>query len=164
MKLLGQWRSIAKEVLDHTAIIAKFLCLLHITDTYVITTTQVYGPSMLPTLNLVGDVLLTERISARIGKVGVGDVVLVRSPENPMRIVTKRVLGMQGDRVTYVVDPRRSERARTIVVPKGHIWIQGDNMYSSRDSRQLGPVPYGLIQGKVFCRVWPLRDFGFLDG
>lgn len=71
---------------------------------------------MLPTLNLAGDVLLTERISAKIGKVGVGDVVLVRSPENPNRIVAKRILGMEGDRVTYVADPRRSERTRTIVV------------------------------------------------
>lgn len=38
-------------------------------------------------------------------------------------------------------------------MPKGHVWIQGDNIYSSFDSRTYGAVPYGLIQGKVFCRV-----------
>jgi len=38
-------------------------------------------------------------------------------------------------------------------VPKGHVWIQGDNIYASRDSRHFGPVPYGLIEGKVFFRV-----------
>jgi hypothetical protein len=26
-------------------------------------------------------------------------------------------------------------------------------MYASSDSRHFGPVPYGLIQGKVFLRV-----------
>lgn len=38
-------------------------------------------------------------------------------------------------------------------VPKRHVWIQGDNIYASRDSRHFGPVPYGLIEGKVFFRV-----------
>jgi len=38
-------------------------------------------------------------------------------------------------------------------VPKGHVWVQGDNIYDSRDSRQFGPVPYGLIQGRAFLRV-----------
>ena len=36
---------------------------------------QVYGPSMLPTLNLSGDVLLVEQLSHRLGKVCLGDVV-----------------------------------------------------------------------------------------
>lgn len=31
--------------------------------------------------------------------------------------------------------------------------MQGDNIYDSRDSRQFGPVPYGLIQGRAFLRV-----------
>ena len=38
-------------------------------------------------------------------------------------------------------------------MPKGHVWVQGDNIYASRDSRDFGPVPYGLIYGKVFWRV-----------
>ncbi|MCL7031056.1 hypothetical protein MKW94_021415 [Papaver nudicaule] len=38
-------------------------------------------------------------------------------------------------------------------VPKGHVWIQGDNIYSSNDSRHFGSIPYGLVQGKVFFRV-----------
>ncbi|KAK1380123.1 hypothetical protein POM88_026867 [Heracleum sosnowskyi] len=38
-------------------------------------------------------------------------------------------------------------------VPKGHVWIQRDNIYASKDSRHFGPVPYGLIHCKVFCRL-----------
>uniref|UniRef100_A0A2P2JUE3 Mitochondrial inner membrane protease subunit n=1 Tax=Rhizophora mucronata TaxID=61149 RepID=A0A2P2JUE3_RHIMU len=108
---------------------------------------------MLPTLNLTGDIILAERISHRFGKVGPGDIVLVRSPENPRKIVTKRLMGTEGDSVTFVVDPRKSERCETVVVPKGHIWIQGDHMYNSRDSRDFGPVPYGLLHAKAFWRV-----------
>ncbi|KAF8025983.1 hypothetical protein BT93_F2729 [Corymbia citriodora subsp. variegata] len=119
MNLFGnavRWRSIAKEALDRTAIVAKFLCLLHVANTYICTPTLVYGPSMLPTLNLTGDVLLAERVSHRLGKVGPGDVVLVRSPVDPRKSLTKRVVAMAGDKVTFVVDPRNSDRVRTIVV------------------------------------------------
>ncbi|KAF7822561.1 mitochondrial inner membrane protease subunit 1 [Senna tora] len=158
---LGQWRSVAKEVVDRTMIAVKFLCFLHVTNNYVCTATHVYGPSMLPTLNLTGDVLIAERVSPRLGKLGPGDLVLVRSPVNPNRIVTKRIVGREGDRVTYY-DPRHGDIAQTAVVPKGHVWIQGDNIYVSCDSRHFGPVPYGLIEGKVFFRAWPPDGFGRL--
>ncbi|KAI8552358.1 hypothetical protein RHMOL_Rhmol06G0260400 [Rhododendron molle] len=150
---IGQWRNMAKEALDRTAIVAKFLCFLHVTNNYLCSSTLVYGPSMLPTLNLTGDVVLAEHVSTRLGKVGPGDVVVVRSPENPNKYVTKRIVGMEGDRVTFSVDPISSDRSKTLVVPKGHVWIQGDNVYASKDSRHFGPVPYGLIQGRVCCRA-----------
>ncbi|CAL2253540.1 unnamed protein product [Prunus armeniaca] len=160
LNYLGQWRSVAKEAKDLTVTVAKFMGLLHVTDAYLCSSTLVYGPSMLPTLNISGDVLLSEHVSHRFGKVGAGDLVLVRSPNDPRKIVTKRILGMEGDQVTFFVDPKHSDRSRTTVVPKGHVWIQGDNIYSSFDSRTYGAVPYGLIQGKVFCRKilsWCIR-------
>ncbi|BFG28923.1 hypothetical protein CerSpe_151970 [Prunus speciosa] len=163
LNYLGQWRSVAKEAKDLTVTVAKFMGLLHVTDAYLCSSTLVYGPSMLPTLNISGDVLLSEHVSHRFGKVGAGDLVLVRSPNDPRKIVTKRILGMEGDQVTFFVDPKHSDRSQTTVVPKGHVWIQGDNIYSSFDSRTYGAVPYGLIQGKVFCRVWPPDGFGSLD-
>lgn len=71
---------------------------------------------MLPTLNLTGDVVLAEHVSTRLGKVGPGDVVVVRSPENPNKYVTKRIVGMEGDRVTFSVDPISSDGSKTLVV------------------------------------------------
>nr|XP_043626291.1 mitochondrial inner membrane protease subunit 1 [Erigeron canadensis] len=159
---LGRFSGLAKESINRAAIFAKFLCLLHVTNTYIFSPTLVYGPSMLPTLNLTGDVVLSEFISHRIGKVGPGDVVLVQSPENPRKMITKRILAMEGQSVSFLVNPNRGDRSHTLVVPKGHVWIQGDNIYASKDSRNFGPIPYGLIQGKVCCRVWPIDGFGFL--
>ncbi|XP_050140836.1 uncharacterized protein LOC126616766 [Malus sylvestris] len=112
MRLLsdwGQWRSVAKEAMDLSVTLAKFMGLLHATDAYLCSSTLVYGPSMLPTLNISG-MLLSEHVSRRIGMVGSGDLVLVWSPTDPRKIVTKRVLGMQGDKVTYFVDPKHSDR------------------------------------------------------
>lgn len=77
---------------------------------------KAHGPSMLPTLNLTGDVLLVEKLSPLLGKVGTGDVVLVRSPVNPRKTIVKRIVGMEGDRITFLVDPGRSDRSQSLVV------------------------------------------------
>ncbi|XP_024028243.1 mitochondrial inner membrane protease subunit 1 [Morus notabilis] len=158
--MFGQWRSVAKEAVDRALIMAEFCCFLHVIPNYLCSSTIVHGPSMLPTLNLTGDVVIAEHVSHRLGKISRGDLVLVCSPQNPRKIVTKRVVGMEGDTVSFFLDPNFGDRYRTAVVPKGHVWIQGDNVYASNDSRYFGPVPYGLIQGKVFFRVWPPDSFG----
>ncbi|KAK9688699.1 hypothetical protein RND81_09G004800 [Saponaria officinalis] len=156
---LKQWRNIAKETATRSFLVAKFLCLLHVTDTYLFSPSIVYGPSMLPTLNMRGDVVLIDKLSHRFGNILPGDVVFVKSPQNPSRVLTKRVLGVEGDFVSF---DSSSGVFNSLVVPKGHIWIQGDNVYASNDSRHFGAVPYGLIQGKALCRIWPLAEFGTL--
>lgn len=71
---------------------------------------------MLPTLNLTGDVLLVEHVSPLLGKVGPGDVVLVRATDNPRKTITKRIMGMEGDFVTFLAEPGRSDRSITVKV------------------------------------------------
>ena len=44
---------------------------------------------------------------------------------------------------------REREEPVMIRVPEGHVWIVGDNLGTSRDSRKYGPVPMGLITGKL---------------
>jgi inner membrane protease subunit 1 len=85
---------------------------------------------------------------------------VIRSPENPNKTPIKRVVGVEGDCISFVIDPVKSDESQTIVVPKGHVFVQGDYTHNSRDSRNFGPVPYGLIQGRVLWRVWPFQDFG----
>ncbi|RXH86404.1 hypothetical protein DVH24_017457 [Malus domestica] len=29
--------------------------------------------------------------------------------------------------------------------PRGHVWVEGNNIYDSHDSRSFGPVPFSLI-------------------
>ncbi|GER42740.1 mitochondrial inner membrane protease subunit [Striga asiatica] len=164
-----------KEALQKTARVAQFLCVLHVTGTYLclpakvtlsqlvpLCTTaidlflwcilQTVGPSMLPTFR-DGNIILTEKLTSRSGKVGSGDAVLVRSPEDPTKVMAKRVKAVEGDVVSYAPDPKNSDEHKTAVVPKGHVWIEGDNMLNSRDSRHFGPVPYALIHSKVFLVI-----------
>lgn len=157
---LRELKPIFKEAFDQTLRVAKFFCCLHVTNTYLCSFAIAQGPSMLPTFNLTGNVVLVERLSRRFGNMEVGDVVLIRSPAEPRKVIIKRIVGVAGDAVSYSMNGDNGEA--TVVVPKGHIWIEGDNKPSSRDSRMYGPVPYGLLQGKVRCVVWPPRDFGLV--
>lgn len=77
---------------------------------------QAFGPSMIPTLHPSGNVLLAERVSRRFQKPSRGDIVVIRSPENPNKTPIKRVIGIEGDCISFVVDPGKSDKSETIVV------------------------------------------------
>mmetsp|Transcript_755 Transcript_755/g.1212 ORF Transcript_755/g.1212 Transcript_755/m.1212 type:complete len:333 (-) Transcript_755:473-1471(-) len=44
-----------------------------------------------------------------------------------------------------------------VVIPKGKIWVEGDNPLYSVDSRHYGPISTDNILGRVSYRVWPRR-------
>jgi inner membrane protease subunit 1 len=70
---------------------------------------------MIPTLSATGDVLLVERLSTQFRKIRSGDVVMALSPENPRILVCKRVLGLEGDRVSYLSTDGRGRSQHAIV-------------------------------------------------
>ena len=82
-----------------------------------------------------------------------GDLVTYISPLDPARPVCKRIIGLPGDVVC--VDPTGTYAPSTehVVVPKNHLWVSGDNLAYSRDSRVYGPVPMGLVRGRIYARV-----------
>lgn len=45
-------------------------------------------------------------------------------------------------------------------VPKGYVYVMGDNRSASKDSREFGVVPLDKIEGKVLLRIWPLNKVG----
>lgn len=103
---------------------------------------------MEPTLES-NNILLTEHITPRMNRLRRGDIVIAKSPSNPKQNICKRIRGLPGDKVKGFF-PSRSQ-----VVPRGHVWLEGDNSSNSSDSRIYGPVPTGLIRSRVVCRVWP---------
>ena len=40
-----------------------------------------------------------------------------------------------------------------IKVPQGHVWLVGDNLGNSIDSRDYGPVPEATLKGRILARV-----------
>ena len=138
--------------------LVQFGGLVVFVQNYVLSITQCIGPSMLPTIGTSGDVVVMW--PAPLGRLipavrpRVGDVVISTSPVDASQTVCKRVLGMPGDSVR--VAPT-SASSRVVTVPAGHMWLQGDNVSDSTDSRYYGPVPLALLQGVVFLKVWPQR-------
>ncbi|KAL8888959.1 MAG: hypothetical protein Q9215_003691 [Flavoplaca cf. flavocitrina] len=134
----------------------KLFCAGHLLTEYVGSMPGTYGPSMLPTLAAQNDVVYISK-RFRYGKgVEVGDMVSFVHPCVPGAAALKRVVGMPGD---FVMRDVHMEGNDTMLqVPEGHCWILGDNLTESRDSRTYGPIPLGLINGKVVAK----RNFLFL--
>jgi signal peptidase I len=42
-----------------------------------------------------------------------------------------------------------------VVVPKGDLWVMGDNRSNSSDSRVFGPIRENTVVGRAILRVWP---------
>jgi len=84
-----------------------------------------------------------------------GDLVVAISPLDSNRMICKRVIGLPGD--VICADPSGDfvPSSKHVYIPKGHLWLQGDNFAQSRDSRTYGPVPIGLVKGKIIARIWP---------
>ncbi|GKT58643.1 mitochondrial inner membrane protease subunit [Colletotrichum tofieldiae] len=126
--------------------VGKTMALAHVFMEYGYASGPASGPSMLPTFEVAGEYLLTNR-RYRYGRdVTVGDLVHYKIPIFPKSDGIKRVLGMPGD-----------------YVPQGHCWLVGDNLESSRDSRMYGPVPLALIRGKVVAKPLPLSGDKWLE-
>jgi len=120
------------------------------------------GPSMRPTLNNEsnGDVVITEHVSSRNGQLKRGDIVIAKCPSNPNTMICKRIAAMAGDIVPRPPGINPGSPDQHLKIPNGHLWLVGDNKENSTDSRTYGPVPYGLVRGRVCFKVWPFAEFG----
>jgi inner membrane protease subunit 1 len=110
---------------------------------------------MLPTLNNSGELVIESILPHRLfpNHLARGELITLISPINPSRIICKRVIGLPGDIIC--VDPMGLKVPSTehVVVPKGHVWIAGDNAAWSTDSRDYGPVSMALVRGRIAARV-----------
>eukprot|EP00182_Erythrolobus_australicus_P005292 CAMPEP_0185840154 /NCGR_PEP_ID=MMETSP1353-20130828/15757_1 /TAXON_ID=1077150 /ORGANISM="Erythrolobus australicus, Strain CCMP3124" /LENGTH=177 /DNA_ID=CAMNT_0028539437 /DNA_START=32 /DNA_END=565 /DNA_ORIENTATION=- len=116
--------------------------------------TMCMGPSMEPVIHAAGDVVVIDKLHTLRHGVSAGEIVVLRSPLDHRVHVCKRVVATAGQPV-----PGRHGQ----VVPRGMVWVEGDNKQNSTDSRSYGAVPAALVLGRVTYRVYPWRFAGRLD-
>ena len=83
-----------------------------------------------------------------------GDVVVLHSPTHPGDVLVKRVIAVESDRVE-----RKGDDGRSIIVPRGHFWVEGDNVKSSRDSNLFGAVGTSTLHTLAACSISYCRQY-----
>lgn len=109
-----------------------------------------------------------------------GDIVIFKYPQNPKVNYIKRCVAVEGqtveikDKALYVdgkrvPDPTRGKHTDAYIrpqgrdprdnygpfkVPKGHLFMMGDNRDNSADSRYWGSLPRELVLGKAMIIHW----------
>ena len=154
-------------------LVPVFFCI----DNYLGTVKLVGGRSMQPTFNKRGkqnnDAVVLDRWSARTLAYRRGDVVVLRSPHAPDEMLTKRVVGLPGDWVRPRVAAHElsasessqlvSAQNNVVHVPRGQLWVEGDNEASSNDSNGFGCISAALIEARVCFKLWPLSEAGVVE-
>ncbi len=141
---------------------------------FVVQPTRVEGISMEPTLH-TGQQLVIEKISYYFDKPALGDIVVIKLERDYNPYLVKRVIATEGDEVKiqnghlYVNGVmQKEERVTSInnedypktIIPKGHLFVLGDNREASNDSRYFGTIPIENLVGRALASYWPLDTVG----
>ena len=114
-------------------------------------TVVVDGPSMLPTFK-ENDRLLVSKAYWLVGAIRDKDIVVIQDPGGDGYII-KRVFRIGGETVPLGKLPDFRHLAEgAYVIPQNQVYVLGDNLPQSEDSRRFGPVDMSRIVGKVIVR------------
>ncbi|POV99053.1 hypothetical protein PSHT_13695 [Puccinia striiformis] len=96
------------------------------------------------------NLLLWVPVAIVIHEHGVGLVrISGKHPEFPGTLLTKRILGLEGDIIKRVKTEGINTGPGLVRVPMGHCWVEGDEPFHSKDSNSFGAIPLGLATAKV---------------
>ena len=139
---------------------------------------KIPAASMAPTL-LVGDRIVTNNLVYAFRMPRRGEVIVFRYPVDPSKYFIKRVIGLPGDRVelrdkTLFLNGEAREEPHAVhgdpavwpagagtrdnfgpmTVPRGTLFVMGDNRDFSSDSRAWGTVAVSAVRGRAVSRYW----------
>ncbi|KAF3341184.1 Mitochondrial inner membrane protease subunit 1 [Carex littledalei] len=116
------------------------------------------GEEMSPTISAGGTILVRKLPVPKPTQVFVGDVVLIKDPENSHYIV-RRLAATEGYEMVS-----SNEKEEPFVLDKDQCWVLSDNTSlkpkEARDSRLFGPVPMTNIIGRVIYALRSAVDHG----
>lgn len=169
---------VRRELYDWAQAIVTAIVFVVILFTFFVRVTGIKGHSMMPTLQQGDKVLLSNLFYTPRH----GDIVVLTKSSFMKDPIVKRVIATEGQTVFFdavrhevVVDgePLDEPYINEItnlggiisdkkVVPKGCIFVMGDNRNNSSDSRipEIGMIDRRDILGKLLIRIYPLDMFG----
>jgi len=143
----------------------------------------VQGSSMEPALH-DGERVLVNKLVYGLRPPRRGEIVVFRHMAG--RMLIKRVIGLPQEELSisrglvrvngtllvedYILDPSKEDHG-PVCVPRGHVFVLGDNRNHSQDSAHahIGAVPLDAVLGKAFAVYWPFtsarvcRDPAYLE-
>lgn len=165
-------KSVVREWLE-TIVVALLVALL--IRGFVLQVYLVEGESMEPTLH-TEERLLVNKFIYRFREPRAGEIIVLQDPGKPSRELIKRVVAVGGETVqvtkgiVYIngaplQEPYKNDLftqysdSPPVLVPEGAVYVMGDNRGRSFDSRNIGPVELGKVDGKAFFMFWPPGRF-----
>ncbi|NCO65577.1 signal peptidase I [Candidatus Aquicultor secundus] len=134
--------------------------------------------SMEPTL-VPGDRVLVSKFIYRFVQPKPGDIIVFIAPNGDGRDFIKRIVATGGDTVEvkegrlyvngkpsqgdYKTMPGDYSNFPAKKIPKGRVFVMGDNRPNSMDARVFGPLDENAILGRAFTVYWPLDHMTLLN-
>lgn len=143
--------------------------------TFLVEPYMVSGPSMRPTLQNE-ERLIVNKLVYYLREPQRGEIIVFKYPSDTRRDFIKRVIAVGGDTIeirdgktfvngeaideNYIKEPFHTNYGK-VTVPKGFIFVMGDNRNNSEDSRyaDVGFVDLSLVKGKASVVFWPFSEF-----
>lgn len=170
-------RSLCREYAE-TLVVAVLLAL--VIRAFVLQAFVIPSGSMLPTLQ-IGDYVLVNKLVYRFRSIRRGDIIVFKFPKDETRDFIKRVVGLPGERLeirdrqvfidgkplhesyaAYVESAAHrvleSYRLPPMVIPRGHLFVMGDNRDNSLDSRAWGLLEEAKVVGEASMIYFSLRS------
>ena len=173
-------KSSLREAVEYAESLAVVFVVMLLIFTFIARPATVDGESMMPTLQN-GERLL---ISNLFYEPTAGDIVVLcgEADREEGKNLIKRIIATEGQTIDidfeagevyvdgqkldepYILEPTYLDEGTEfpLTVPKGEIFVMGDNRNGSRDSRSLtvGTVKEEYIVGRVLFRFFPFDRFG----